>query len=58
MAAHLRQIPIRKCERQGGTCGKIAVVILYNTRNAEIGAYCGVHGNTALQEFKELEGER
>lgn len=55
MAAHLRRIFPRKCER--GTCGKLASVILHNTRNAEIGAYCGKHGITALEAFKRSEGE-
>lgn len=55
MSAHLRRIFPRKCEH--ATCGKLASVILHNTRNAEIGAYCGVHGQNALEAFKRSEGE-
>lgn len=55
MGAHLRKIFPRKCEHL--TCGKLATAILHNTRNAEIGAYCEIHGKVALEAFKRSEGE-
>ncbi len=51
--AHLRKIFPRKCER----CDKLATAILHNARNAEIGAYCAIHGQPALKSFQRSEGE-
>ena len=53
MAAHLRTIRIRTCQR----CIRIAVKTLFNTRNAEIGDYCAQHAQPALAAFKKSGGE-
>ena len=49
MSAHLRPVPMYKCERRG--CPKRATQQLYSTRNAPMGRYCAPHAHLALIAF-------
>ena len=49
MSAHLRPVPIYKCERGG--CTKRATEQLYSTRNAPMGTYCAKHAKLALADY-------
>ena len=49
MSAHLRSI-VRNCQHD--SCRKVAVVQLFNGRNAPMGVYCQKHGSQALADHK------
>ena len=49
MAAHLRRIPVYRCESPG--CPSRATEQLRSTRNAPLGCYCLRHARRALADF-------